>query len=230
MSETKNRAKKRDRAEIKEERQEGAAHYSDVKSRLGATLACVRQTGAWKMLCAFASTDMYRKAALRERTRVVVIENKGDVLLKEGIGMYAQPDFTDWYGREIHEVKTYLLEGERLEHVIYQARLFQLAYPEYSSSLLGFNENNGRIEPQFIKLQPLTSQERTNLISDIVAFASANSQNLRDEEPCEVLTDRVSVHYTPDGILLKVEDDTDYEEYDDEDYGEDGDDEEYSWP
>jgi hypothetical protein len=39
--------KKRDRAEMKEERQEGAAYYSDVKSRLGATLACVRRTGAW---------------------------------------------------------------------------------------------------------------------------------------------------------------------------------------
>ena len=170
---------------------------------------------AWRMLSAFASTDLYRKFALKERTRVVVI---GDVSLKEGIGMYAQPDFTDWYGREIYEIKTYPLEGERLDRAKYQTRLFQLAYPEHSASLLGFKENNGRIEPQFVKLQPLTSQEITNLISDITAFTSQNSGNIRDEEPFEVLADRVSVHYAPDGGLLKVEDYTDYE--DDEDYDE----------
>jgi len=174
---------------------------------------------AWRMLSAFTSTDLYRRFALKERTRVVVIENRGDVLLKEGIGMYAQPDFTDWYGREIYEIKTYPLEKEWLERAKYQARLFQLAYPEYSASLLGFNENNGRIEPQFVKLQPLTSQEITNLISDIDTFASQNSGNIRNEEPFEVLTDRVSVHYTPDGIPLKVEDYTDYEDYEDYDEG-----------
>jgi len=197
---------------------------------------------AWRMLSAFASTDLYRKYALKERTRAVVVENRGDVLLKEGIGMYAQPDFTDRYGREIYEIKTYPLEKEWLERAKYQARLFQLAYPEHSASLLGFKENGGRIEPQFVELRPLTDQERANLISDIVAFASANSGNIRDEEPFEVLTDRVSVHYTPDGGLLKVEDDRDRyfedydeEDYDDEDYGdhddvEDYDEEEDSWP
>jgi len=44
--------------------------------------------------------------------------------------------------------------------------------------------------------------------------------------------DRVSVHYAPDGGLLKVEDYTDYEDY--EDYGDDDDvenyDEEEYWP
>jgi len=187
---------------------------------------------AWRMLSAFASTDLYRKFALKERTRVVVVENRGDVSLKEGVGMYAQPDFTDRYGREIYEIKTYPLEGEWLERAKYQARLFQLAYPEHSASLLGFKENNGRIEPQFVKLQPLTSQEITNLISDITAFTSQNSGNIRDEEPFEVLMDRVSVHYAPDGGLLKVEDYTDYEDY--EDYGDDDDvenyDEEEYWP
>ena len=193
-------------------------------------------TRAWKMLSAFASTDLYRKYALKERTRVVVIENRGDVLLKEGIGMYAQPDFTDWRGREIHEVKTHPLEGEWLERAKYQVKLFQLAYPEHSASLLGFKENSGRIEPQFVGLPPLTDQERANLISDIAAFASANSGNLRDEEPFEVLADRVSVHYAPDGGLLKVEDDRDRyfedeEDYDYEDYGDhDDDEEEDSWP
>jgi hypothetical protein len=205
-------------------------------------------TRAWRMLSAFASTDLYRKNILKERTRAVVVvavaaagaEKKEDASPEEGIGMYAQPDFTDWYGREIHEVKTHPLEGGRLERAKYQVRLFQLAYPEYSASLLGFKENSGRIEPQFVELQPLTDQERANLISDIVAFASANSQNLRDEEPFEVLTDRVSVHYAPDGMLLKVEDDSDRyfedEEDYDEDYGddegyvEDDDEEEDSWP
>jgi len=203
-------------------------------------------TRAWRMLSAFASTDLYQKDALKERTRAVVVvvtaaaagmeENEGDSSPEEGIGMYAQPDFTERYGSEIHEVKTHPLEGERLERAKYQVRLFQLAYPEHSASLLGFKENSGRIEPQFVGLPPLTDQERANLISDIAAFASANSGNLRDEEPFEVLADRVSVHYAPDGGLLKVEDDRDRyfedeEDYDYEDYGDhDDDEEEDSWP
>jgi hypothetical protein len=141
---------------------------------------------AWKMLNAFATTPIYQRELLRDRTRVIIID-------EERTGMFAQPDFVDHYEKIIYEVKTFELKNEDLERSIYQVKLFQLAYPDYKAVLVGFMENNERIEPQYVHMKVLSKNEAKKLLHDIMNYAK--SHNTEELSKYEIIYNRVHVHY-----------------------------------
>jgi hypothetical protein len=141
---------------------------------------------AWKMLRAFKTTVIFQRALLRERVRVVFIDD-------EKIAMYAQPDFVD-HGREvIYEVKAHELKDNSLDHAKYQTKLFQLAYPNYNAVIIGFIYDGSKAIPQHVKLPPLTSQETKILLNDMINYAKHEETQ---QQPLEnIIFNRTSIHY-----------------------------------
>jgi hypothetical protein len=145
---------------------------------------------AWKMLRAFKTTVIFQRALLRERVRVVFIDD-------EKIAMYAQPDFVD-HGREvIYEVKAHELKDNSLDHAKYQTKLFQLAYPNYEAVIIGFIYDGLKAIPQHIRLPPLTSQETKTLLNDMINYAKHEETQ---QQPLEnIIFNRISIHYNKVG-------------------------------
>ena len=141
---------------------------------------------AWKMLRAFKTTVIFQRALLRERVRVVFIDD-------EKIAMYAQPDFVD-HGREvIYEVKAHELKDNSLDHAKYQTKLFQLAYPNYEAVIIGFIYDGLKAIPQHIRLPPLTSQETKILLNDMINYAKHEETQQQTFE--NIIFNRTSIHY-----------------------------------
>ena len=104
------------------------------------------------VLRAFRQSEIFGLS--RPRTRIILIRNE--------VGVYAQPDFWDGRGR-FFEMKTYRAIPPQAD-VALQMSIFQLAYPRFESVLVCFNRHAEPVEAASLRLPPPTEAETSRVL------------------------------------------------------------------
>jgi hypothetical protein len=123
------------------------------------------------VLQAFRRSEVFGLA--RPRTRLVLID--------ERVGVYAQPDYWDGKSR-FFEMKSYDAIPMPRE-VELQMRMFQLAYPGFSSYLISFNRHVTPVETRLTAIPPPTAQE----VGDALTLAYQAGMDLGQDKVLEYI-------------------------------------------
>lgn len=123
------------------------------------------------MIFAFSKTDV--SEMLRERTRCVIVKGESDIV------MYTQPDFVNY--EDFYEMKSFEISEPVQPEVLFQVRLFQLAF-DGNANILGFIEENGYYNAQIIQVPPLEDTERQKLLNEIYLFGISNGKIAEDDQ------------------------------------------------
>lgn len=127
----------------------------------------------WKFINAFKKSVLYENMLLRDRTRIVTIN--------DDVGIYAQPDFVDYADNVIYEMKSFSLKPLP-EYVRKQVRIFQLAYPNFNTVIIGFPRNEEYIKPQIVKLTDPKERTKKILLKKLYRYAMEYGKNIDYEE------------------------------------------------
>ncbi len=123
------------------------------------------------MIFAFSKTDV--SGMLRERTRCVIVKGESDIV------MYTQPDFVNY--EDFYEMKSFEISDPVQPEVLFQVRLFQLAF-DGNANILGFREENGYYNAQIIQVPPLEDDERQKLLNEIYLFGMSSGKIAEDDQ------------------------------------------------
>ncbi|KJE48957.1 MULTISPECIES: hypothetical protein [Acidiplasma] len=123
----------------------------------------------WKFINAFKKSVIYENSLLRDRTRIIIINDEA--------GIYAQPDFVDYENKTIYEMKSFSLKPLP-EYVRLQARVFQLAYPDFKTVLIAFPRDQDYIKVQNIKLREYKDVTKNRLLREIYNFTMQNGRDM----------------------------------------------------
>ncbi len=122
------------------------------------------------MIFAFSKTDV--SGMLRERTRSVIVKGESDIV------MYTQPDFVNY--EDFYEMKSFEISNPIQPEVLFQVKLFQLAF-DGNANILGFKEENGYYNAQIIQVPPLEDDERQKLLKEIYSFGMSSGKIAEDD-------------------------------------------------
>jgi hypothetical protein len=96
------------------------------------------------------------------------------ILIDEAFGIYAQPDY--WNGRDrFYEMKSYHAEPVPPD-VMLQLRLFQLAFPGFSSVLAEFDRHSAPVEVRLRTIPGIEVEESTRVLRIAREVARATGQ------------------------------------------------------
>ncbi len=140
----------------------------------------------WKFINAFKKSVLYENMLLRDRTRIIIINDE--------VGIYAQPDFVDYEKEVIYEMKSFSLKPLP-EYVRKQVRVFQLAYPKFNTVIIGFPRNDEYIKPQTVKLMEQKERTKKILLKKLYKYATVHGKNIDYEE---AIGNRKYINYSID--------------------------------
>ncbi len=124
---------------------------------------------AWRFIHAFKTSDIYKNRFMKDRTRLIIIN--GDV------GIYAQPDFVNYDDKIFYEMKSFSVRPVPL-YVIKQVRIFQLAYPDFESYLIGIPRDKRYIKIQKILVNRSSEKTKKMLLRSLYEYAIKNGRDI----------------------------------------------------
>lgn len=125
----------------------------------------------WRFINAFKKSELYENTLLRDRTRLIIINDEA--------GIYAQPDFVDYYNEIMYEMKSFSLKPVP-KYVKMQVKIFQLAYPGFESKLIAFPRDDGYIKVQKITVKEQAERTKKILLKKLYKFVIDNGDEIDD--------------------------------------------------
>ncbi len=126
----------------------------------------------WRFINAFKKSEVYKNNLLRDKTRLIIINNSA--------GIYAQPDFVDYYNEIMYEMKSFSLKPIP-EYVKIQVKIFQLAYPDFESKLIAFPRDQDYIKTQIITVKKQAERTKKSLLKKLYKFTMDNGNDIDSE-------------------------------------------------
>ncbi|AAT43067.1 hypothetical protein [Picrophilus oshimae] len=124
---------------------------------------------AWRFIHAFKGSEIYKNRFMKEKTRLIVIN--GDA------GVYAQPDFIDYNNKTFYEMKSFSVRPAPL-YVIKQVRIFQLAYPDFKSYIIGIPRDKRYIRIQRVRVNESSERTKKSLLKSLYNYAMENGRDI----------------------------------------------------